>query len=95
MRNGSAHARPRYMCDPRNSVPERPQVMTGGGIHRYITYAGVLIKNKVDLLPGVDLRGDGGYLVAREALTNSANVTFGNTEKLPRKFLCQQCPTGC
>jgi hypothetical protein len=36
----------------------------GGGRHLYFAHPGGLIRNKVGLAPGVDLRGDGGYVVA-------------------------------
>ena len=36
----------------------------GGGRHLYFAHPGALLRNKVGLAPGVDLRGDGGYVVA-------------------------------
>ena len=36
----------------------------GGGRHLYFAHPGGLVRNKVGLAPGVDLRGDGGYVVA-------------------------------
>jgi hypothetical protein len=40
----------------------------GGGRHLYFTHPGVLIRNRVGLAPGVDVRGDGGYVVAPPSL---------------------------
>ena len=40
----------------------------GGGRHLYFAHPGGLIRNKVGLAPGVDLRGDGGYAVAPPSL---------------------------
>lgn len=40
----------------------------GGGRHLYFAHPGGLIRNKVGLAPGVDLRGDGGYVVAPPSL---------------------------
>jgi hypothetical protein len=40
----------------------------GGGRHLYFLHPGGLIRNKVGLAPGVDLRGDGGYVVAPPSL---------------------------
>jgi hypothetical protein len=40
----------------------------GGGRHLYFAHPGGLVRNKVGLAPGVDLRGDGGYVVAPPSL---------------------------
>jgi hypothetical protein len=40
----------------------------GGGRHLYFAHPGGLIRNRVGLAPGVDLRGDGGYAVAPPSL---------------------------
>jgi hypothetical protein len=39
-------------------------VTGGGGRHLYFAHPGGLVPNKVGLLPGIDLRGDGGFVVA-------------------------------
>jgi hypothetical protein len=36
----------------------------GGGRHLYFAHPGGLLRNKVGFAPGVDVRGDGGYVVA-------------------------------
>ena len=36
----------------------------GGGRHPYFVHPGEILHNRVGLAPGVDLRGDGGYVVA-------------------------------
>src|SRR2546425_22943 len=43
----------------------------GGGRHLYFAHPGGLIRNKVGLAPGVDLRGDGGYVVAPPSVHSS------------------------
>src|SRR5262249_15398402 len=42
----------------------------GGGWHLFYTHPGqsMQIKNKVGLAPGLDIRGDGGYIVAPPSL---------------------------
>jgi bifunctional DNA primase/polymerase-like protein/primase-like protein len=40
----------------------------GGGRHLYFAHPGGLVRNRVGLAPGVDLRGDGGYVVAPPSL---------------------------
>jgi hypothetical protein len=36
----------------------------GGGRHLYFAHPGEILHNRVGLAPGIDLRGDGGYVVA-------------------------------
>jgi hypothetical protein len=36
----------------------------GGGRHLYFTHPGHLVRNRVGIAQGIDLRGDGGYIVA-------------------------------
>jgi Bifunctional DNA primase/polymerase, N-terminal/Primase C terminal 1 (PriCT-1) len=40
----------------------------GGGRHLYFTHPGGLVRNKVGLAPGIDIRADGGYVVAPPSL---------------------------
>jgi Bifunctional DNA primase/polymerase, N-terminal/Primase C terminal 1 (PriCT-1) len=40
----------------------------GGGRHLYFAHPGAVVRNKAGLAPGVDLRGDGGYVVAPPSL---------------------------
>ncbi len=40
----------------------------GGGRHFYFKHPGGTFRNKPSLLPGIDLRGDGGYIVAPPSL---------------------------
>lgn len=43
----------------------------GGGRHLYFAHPGGLLRNRVGLLPGIDLRGDGGCVVAPPSLHSS------------------------
>jgi hypothetical protein len=46
-------------------LPVAPTVRTGsGGLHLFFAHPGGIVRNRVGLLPGVDLRGDGGFVVA-------------------------------
>jgi hypothetical protein len=46
-------------------VPETVETRTGGGgRHLYFAHPGEILHNRAGLAPGVDLRGDGGYVVA-------------------------------
>lgn len=46
-------------------LPDGPRVHTGGGgVHLYFSYPGTTLKNKIGLFTGVDVRADGGYVLA-------------------------------
>lgn len=46
-------------------LPRTVEAITGGGgRHVYFAHPGGLVHNKVGLAPGIDLRGDGGMIVA-------------------------------
>ena len=43
-------------------LPETETIGTwSGGLHLYYSHPGYEIKNKVGLMPGIDIRADGGY----------------------------------
>jgi len=47
------------------SVPETVEAATGGGgRHLYFAHPGTLVRNRAGIAQGIDLRGDGGYIVA-------------------------------
>ncbi len=48
----------------RRGVPRTPTVKTAKGRHRYFRHPGFPVRNFAGKLPGLDLRGDGGYVVA-------------------------------
>jgi hypothetical protein len=49
-------------------LPDTPRVLTGGGgVHLYVAVNEV-IGNRAGLAPGIDLRGDGGFVVAPPSL---------------------------
>ena len=51
--------------DVHGALPDTVRVITGrGGAHLYFKYDGSDIKNRAGLLDGVDVRGEGGYVVA-------------------------------
>jgi len=46
-------------------LPQTIEAITGGGgRHVYFSHPGGMVRNKVGLAPGIDLRGDGGCVVA-------------------------------
>jgi len=57
-----------------NSFPHAPTVQTGKGLHLYYRYQdGIRNFQKRDDLPGIDLRGDGGYVVAPPSIHPSSS----------------------
>jgi hypothetical protein len=51
------------------ALPETVEARTGGGgRHLYFAHPGGFVPNRVGLAQGVDLRGDGGYVVAPPSL---------------------------
>ncbi|MER3407680.1 MAG: DNA primase, partial [Nitrososphaera sp.] len=44
--------------------PDTPTARTRSGHHWYFAHPGGQVPNAVRLLPGLDVRGDGGYVVA-------------------------------
>lgn len=59
-------------------LPETAMVITGrGGYHLYYHYTGSDIKNRAGILEGVDVRGDGGYVIAPPSRhPNGASYTW-------------------
>ena len=51
-----------------------PTAITGKGMHVYLRHPGVKILNSVRRFPGIDLRGDGGYVVAPPSTHESGTV---------------------
>jgi len=52
--------------------PKTLTVKTGGdGLHFYFRHPGVSVTNKVSILPGLDFRGDGGYIIAPPSVHKS------------------------
>jgi len=51
-------------------IPTTPKVQTGGGgWHHFFTHPGGIIKNSAEkIAPGLDIRGDGGYVVGAPSL---------------------------
>ena len=46
------------------NVPPTPTAKTGKGRHIFFQHPGGMIKNAVRIAPAIDIRGDGGYVVA-------------------------------
>jgi hypothetical protein len=55
------------------SLPRTPIVQTARGYHVYFEHPGRAVRNRAGLLPGVDLRGDGGFVLAPPSLHASGH----------------------
>jgi len=65
-----------------SALPPTVECRTGGGgRHLYYRHPGGQVRNKAGLSPGIDLRGDGGYVVAPPSIHPSSSVY----EWLPRR----------
>jgi P4 family phage/plasmid primase-like protien len=56
-------------------LPETPTVLTGGGgVHFYLRHPGGVVPNSASKVgPGIDVRGDGGYVIAPSSVHESGN----------------------
>jgi hypothetical protein len=54
-------------------LPYTRTAKSSKGIHYYFKHPGVEVKNGVRILPGIDSRGDGGFVVAPPSLHSSGN----------------------
>lgn len=52
----------------RHGLPDTLTVKTGKGLHVYFQHPGGTVGNRAGVLPGWDIRGDGGYVVAPGSL---------------------------
>lgn len=60
----------RSVADAGLHLPPTPCVRTpSGGLHAYFRHPGKSVGNATGLFPGVDVRGDGGYVVAPPSTT--------------------------
>lgn len=60
-------------------LPLTPTVRTGGGgFHYFFSHPGGRVLNRVNVLPGVDVRGDGGFVVAPPSRHVSGEVYSWN-----------------
>lgn len=56
-------------------LPDAPQLLTGGGgLHVYFLHPGGKIRNRVGWMPGLDIRGDGGFVVAPPTIHSSGTA---------------------
>jgi hypothetical protein len=62
----------RHLEDEHGLLPATAEVLTGGGgRHLYFRHPAEPVRNAVAVAPGLDIRGDGGYVVAPPSLHGS------------------------
>lgn len=65
----------------------------GGGRHLYFAHPGGLVRNKVGLLAGIDLRGDGGFVVAPPSMHASGARYAWREDRRPGATRLAPLPT--
>ena len=62
--------------DEHGRLPDTPTVLTGGGgLHYYFAHPGEIVRNSAGKLgAGLDIRGDGGYVVAPPSVHRSGSL---------------------
>jgi hypothetical protein len=78
-------------------LPDTARVMTGsGGFHYYFSCpsGGDEIRNSTDVLPGIDVRGEGGYVIAPPSSHACGGVyTWANPPNFPDTDDIEEIPT--
>jgi len=72
--------------------PSWTQITGGGGRHLLFRHPGVAVKNKVGLRTCLDIRGDGGYIVAAPSNHISGNNYHWAKGKSPRQLALADLP---
>lgn len=79
-------------------LPDTARAITGrGGAHRYYHYNGKDIENRIGIIDGVDVRGEGGYVVAPPSIhpngteyaweDDPADTPIAEVDDVVKKFL--------
>jgi hypothetical protein len=74
-------------------LPPTPEAATGGGgRHLYFAHPGGSVRNRVGIAPGIDLRGDGGCVVAPPSVHPSGNPYRWASGRGPGELAPQPLP---
>jgi bifunctional DNA primase/polymerase-like protein/primase-like protein len=74
-------------------LPPTPEVTTGGGGHHlYFRHPGGSVRNRAGLEPGLDLRADGGYVVAPPSLHPSGRQYLWRAGRRPDQLALATAP---
>ena len=73
-------------------LPPTPVSTTGKGLHYWFAHPGLQVPNRVGIAPGLDIRGDGGYVVAPPSI-HPSGVPYRWAEGLsPDEVDLAPCP---
>ncbi len=75
------------------TLPATPTVQTGRGLHYYFAHPGFHVANAVGFLPGLDIRADGGYVVAPPSVHPSGTRYEWAPNLSPVEVDLAPCPT--
>ncbi len=75
-------------------IPSTVEALTGGGgRHLYFRHPGGIVPSKVGLAPGIDLRGDGGLVVAPPSIHPSGRYYEWKAARGPDEVMPTAMPT--
>lgn len=85
----------------RRGFPTTPIARTGKGIHIYLQYPPVLVGNQSDQKLGIDIRGEGGYVIAPPSFHVEFKKEYKWTDWHPwntdialmNQWMCDYCTT--
>jgi hypothetical protein len=82
------------MQEEYGALPNCPTARTGGGgRHLYLAVPpGTSVKNRVGVMPGIDVRGDGGYVVGVGSIHTSGRTYLWEKGKSPSHLPVPPCP---
>jgi hypothetical protein len=74
-------------------LPQTVRAMTGGGgSHPYFSHPGGIVRNKVAIAPGLDVRGDGGYVIAPPSIHETGRRYEWDVGASPGEVTLQAAP---
>jgi Bifunctional DNA primase/polymerase, N-terminal/AAA domain/Primase C terminal 1 (PriCT-1) len=76
-------------------LPDGPRVRTGGGgLHFYFRHPGGSVKSRTGILPGIDVRADGTYVVGPGSAHETGRTYLWLHDKTPEKVALPTLPEG-
>lgn len=73
-------------------MPDTVEAITGSKGSHYLFKYHKGIKNKVDIFPGIDIRGDGGFIVVSPSIHISGNQYQWELSSLPSQVSVKEAP---
>ena len=79
--------------DENGLLPDGPQVQTGRrGFHIYFVHPGGNVKSKIGVIPGIDVRADGAYVVGSGSIHKSGRPYSWVDGKTPEEIALPDLP---